>query len=399
MDNSICTFEDLFKNLPKKKVNVISCCLFKLGTGYKDFSNYINGAKYLKKLANKIGFTLLIFIDDSIYTNKDIYDKLKENTYDENTIFIKYTCPKFKKDEIFHKGLFGTLIRFFPLFDFPNNPFKKVFVLDIDTDDFVNEKVYDYYVILKKLKIDGLCKIYSSLAYSDTITQFHVPYKNQDNIAFLAGCMCFNKKKLDHNILINYLNTIMDHNSELYKDMRKKTFHHDIDDTFAYGVDEYFLCNVLYYLFKKYDFDVYYYSSFGIYDIIKELYTNYKNNTLKNKEEYKKLLQTILHQPKNNDVDKLYNITKSILNSYKLPKIDKTKPIIKTMNYGANEKQLNISNNIYNYLENLDKTKNYKLIDKQSMDYILQHKGIIKCHDAFNKQTNKLIRIYNTYKF
>ena len=214
----------------------------------------------------------------------------------------------------------------------------------------------------------------------------------------MAGYMCFGKKKLDYNIIVSYLNTIMDHNSELYKDMRKKTFRHEIDDTFAYGVDEYFLCYVLYYLFKELKFDIYYFRSFDIFDIINVLNDKYKNNTLKNKEEYKKLLQSILHQPKNNDVNKLFNVIKTILNSYKVPVLDKTKPLIKTTNYNANEKQLNVTSNIYNYLENLDKVKNYELIDKRSLDYILQHKGIIRCHEAFNKQSNKLVRIYNTYK-
>jgi len=397
METPICTFEDIFKNLPKKKINVVSTSLFKINNGYRDFSQYINGAKVLKNFTKKIGFTLLIFIDDSIYKNEEIYNQLKENTIDDNTIIIKFNCPKFKKDKDFHKGLFGTLVRFFPLFDFPNNPFKKVIVSDIDFPKSSINRIYSYYITMKKLKLDGLCKVYSSLDYGDPLISFDRPYKNKDNVAIMAGTMCFNKKKLDYNIIVNYLFEIMDQKSELYKDMRKKTYRHEIDDVFAYGVDEYFLCYVLYYLFEKYNFNVCYYKSFEIIDFIDVLYKQYNEKQLKNVNDFKKLLQTILHQPNNNDIDKLYHIIKSIINSYKIPELNKTQSLITTMNYGANTKQLNITNNIYKYLEYLDKVNNYKLVDKKSMKYILQHKGIIKCYDIFNKNTKKLFRIYNKY--
>ena len=400
MDNSICSFEDIFKKLPKKKINIVSVCLFKIDNGYHDFSRYLNGAKRLKEFTKMIDYTLLIFIDDSIYTNKEIYDKLLENTFDDNTIYIKYNCPKFKKDENFHKGLFGTLVRFFPLFDFPNNPFKKVIISDIDFDKSSFNRMFTYFITMKKLKLDSLCKVYSSLEYSPQFFKSNKRlYRNKDDIAIMACSMFFNKKKLDYNIIVNYLNKIMDTSSELYKDMRKKTLIHEIDDVFAYGVDEYFLSNILYYIFKKYDINICYYKSFDLLHFLNVLHKQYINKTLKNVEEYKKLLQTVLHQPKNNDINKLYNIIKTILNSYKIPELSLDNSLIKATNNGANEKQLNIANNIYKYLEYLNKTKNYKLIDEKSINYILSHKGIIKCEEVFNKETNKLYRFYNTYKF
>ena len=406
MENSICSFEDIFKNLPKKKVNVISTCIFKLDNGYKDFSRYIDGAKNIKKVANKMGISFLVFLDDSIYNNKEIYDKLKETTYDKNTIFIKYSCPKFKRDETFHKGLFGTLVRFFPLFDFPNNPFKKVIISDIDyKESNDDDEFYTNYVLLKKFKVDGVCRTYGSLAYGEKFRNVEIAHKNKDNMSLLANCLVFGKKKFDHNYLINYLNEIMDHNSKLYKDMRKNTIRTEIDDTFSYGVDEYFLSHIMYYYFDKMKFNVFYIRRYGIRHVTDKLRDIYKECKDKNDNdsktfiaEYRKFLQTVLHQPKNNNIDMLANIIYKILKSYDVQKIADTEKPILTVNINANQKQLNISNSIYAYLEQLNKNKNYKMIDKQSMEYVLQHKGIIRCYELYNKHQNKYIYIFNTYK-
>ena len=405
MDNSICSFEDIFKSLPKKKVNVISTCIFKLDNGYKDFSRYIDGAKNIKNVANKMGMNFLVFLDDSIYKNEEIYNKLKETTYDKNTIFIKYSCPKFKRDETFHKGLFGTLIRFFPLFDFPNNPFKKVIVADIDhKESNDNDVFYTYYVLLKKFKLDGVCRTYASLEYGDKFKSVDISYKNSDNISLMAGSMYFGKKKFDRNFLINYLTEIMDHNSKLYKDMRARTMKNEIDDTFAYGVDEYFLSHIMYFYFNKMNYNVYYVKRYSLnhtLDILYDIYKDSKDKTDNNSKtfinEYKHFLQYVLHQPKNNNINALNGIIHKIL-KYDLQTINDTEKPITTINNNANQKQINISISIYNYFEYLNKNKNYKMIDKQSLEYILQHKNIIKCYELYNKHLKKNIYVYNIYK-
>ena len=400
MDNSICNFEDIFKKLPKQKINVISTCIFKLNNGYKDFSNYIDGSKRLKKFANKIKWYLLIFIDNSIYNDKEIFDKLKENTYDEKTIYIKYDCPKFKRDEDFHKGLFGTLIRFFPIFDFPNNPFKNVMITDIDYYNGYDKIFYTYYILLKKYKLDSICNVYELLEYGDCCRSLTIPYKNKDNVAMIACCLLFNKKKINHNLIINYLNTIMDHNSELYKDLRSKLMHLNIDDVFAYGVDEYFLCHILYYYFEKINYKIYYMTSYKIINPFNFIYQKYINNenTKEVNKEFLKSLQYILHQPNNKDIKQLYNILEKIIGSYNLPLIDKSKNIITTLNYNSTTKQQNVCKDIYDYIENLYTKHNYKLFDKQTLEYILKNKGIIKCKILFNKKSNKYIRFYSYYK-
>ena len=89
MNNTLCVFNEIFNQFPKnQKVNCISCSLFKLKKGYKFFNKYIWGLKNVKRVANKLNFYLLLFIDDTIYNDKKIYNAVKRNIYDRKTIII-----------------------------------------------------------------------------------------------------------------------------------------------------------------------------------------------------------------------------------------------------------------------------------------------------------------------
>ena len=79
----------------------------------------------------------------------------------------KYCFPKFYlKDKKFHEGTFGSLVRFFPLFDLKDHYHNNVYVTDCDFDlflkeignniiDFVNKNkhLYNNILISKSLKI------------------------------------------------------------------------------------------------------------------------------------------------------------------------------------------------------------------------------------------------------
>ena len=100
-------------------------------TGYKDFSSYIDGIKILYNYRIKdTDFHLRIFIDETIYLDNTIMNELKQLT---NIELVLYSCPNFLiKDKKNHEGLFGTMVRFFPMFDFPNNDAKTVIISDVD---------------------------------------------------------------------------------------------------------------------------------------------------------------------------------------------------------------------------------------------------------------------------
>ena len=73
LKNTICNFTPLFDINYENEINIISASFFKIaGKGYKDFSKYSNGIKYITTyIKNELpDFRLRLFIDNSIYNDK-----------------------------------------------------------------------------------------------------------------------------------------------------------------------------------------------------------------------------------------------------------------------------------------------------------------------------------------
>jgi hypothetical protein len=151
LKNSICKFIPLYNFNKNVKKNVVSCCFFKMRKGgYKDFSRYLNGitvvAKHIK-LELGDSFVLKLFIDYSIYKDKEIMDYLNKI---DNVEMVLYSCYSYCVGE-HHLGTFGTFIRMFPCFDLPNNDTNNVIVSDIDYFDKPNNFLFTHYTSLLKL--------------------------------------------------------------------------------------------------------------------------------------------------------------------------------------------------------------------------------------------------------
>lgn len=119
---------------PSPKV-VISVCAFRLQDPYKDETVYKNGLLTLLDNMDKLypGVVLLLYHDESVLKKdnswKFIIDKAKQKNFVE---LVQYDFKDFKmKDKPFHEGLFGTIIRFFVLFDFKYNIYP-IAINDID---------------------------------------------------------------------------------------------------------------------------------------------------------------------------------------------------------------------------------------------------------------------------
>jgi uncharacterized protein YlaN (UPF0358 family) len=148
--------------------------IFRMEDPYKDESQYTNGLGFLIDNLPKYikGCVLRIYYDSSI-TKKDdkwvpILDKAKSAPFVQ---LIHYDFPQFKKshDSFYHEGVFGTIIRFFPIFNFSNIA-EIVSVVDVDFLD-VDEVVEVGGVItnavkhMKATKTAFLFNTYSIMSY------------------------------------------------------------------------------------------------------------------------------------------------------------------------------------------------------------------------------------------
>jgi len=102
---------------------VFSACFFTMKGAYRKFETYEANLKHFSRLTNVDGFCVRIYTDD---TGKDISLRVAEK-YPHVSVY-HFNCPEFREDEG-HVGLFGTLVRFLPLFE---EGLEVVWVSDID---------------------------------------------------------------------------------------------------------------------------------------------------------------------------------------------------------------------------------------------------------------------------
>lgn len=256
LKNPICNFTPLFNINYNKKTNIFSTCFFKMsGTGYKDFSNYVNGLIKLSQKINKfrLDYSIRLFVDNSIYTDKKIYNQIKNL---KNVQIVLYTCPNYIVNDGYHIGLFGTMVRFFPFFDFPNNDAGIVVSADIDDTNFHIIKDYTFF---SKIFNSGSKQIYlfksgplnRSLKY-----KFDVMYNGKFN-PYVFALSYMSIKRINNTVLVNFFTQVQNSPDDLIY-----SYHHPLDvkknigikefeskykghEKYIYGIDEYFLNNTL----------------------------------------------------------------------------------------------------------------------------------------------------------
>lgn len=294
--NPFCKFETMFKFDLNNKYNILSCVFFKMKKHYKNFGTYIAGLKRLLKFRKEKmpDFKLRLFVDSSIIDDNDIMSILKN---DSHVQIVKYTCPNFlEEDKKFHRGTFGTLVRFFPMFDFENNDAKRVIVIDIELNKFDTEMVEK---INRELgdKEEKLGFIY----YSNIFISFELGY---DAHYIFAGRL-FNTIRMPKESIINFINDIQ--NVKV-----TNPFHQGKTDNEAepikYGIDETFLNQFLLKALDKHNIKYGYYAKYNI-----SSFFHYNKEKLLSNTNTEKYLKKILdyHYDVNGDIGKNLSILDS----------------------------------------------------------------------------------------
>jgi hypothetical protein len=147
LNNNVCKFEILQnENLlmdTTDGVNLFVGVFFKRDQYYKNFQTYVKGLSKLLKFVDdeksnppgKDQFIYVLFIDQNIVDDAEIM-KIIDSC--KLCVPVLFKCSKYMVGS-YHADLFGSLVRFFPMFDFPNNPTKIIICTDIDlhAEDYV----------------------------------------------------------------------------------------------------------------------------------------------------------------------------------------------------------------------------------------------------------------------
>lgn len=258
--NTICDFYPLFDINYRKKKILISVVLFKLYEGcYKSFDKYTSGLKILSKVVEKYdGVTLRLFIDDSIYTDGSLMKFFKKLSI-EIVHFIPK--PKFVIDNHL-KGLFGTFIRFFPMFNFPNNDCDVCVSLDIDhpLDEVIQtmENLETHLELVGEFPDTGI--FYESLLQTNR-KYYNIKYGKL--LPYFYAGRFLSLDKFDKHVLVDFLENVETNNELLtvYGGRPKASLDYT---NFVYGIDEYFTNNVLMEYIENTDVGVLIYIEFNI---------------------------------------------------------------------------------------------------------------------------------------
>lgn len=131
MDNDICKFE-VIQNPNRRYASTVNLVFFRAVPLTKNFQKYIDGLKkweseYMKYYPD---CQLQVFVDEHVLKEEkvaNILEKLKARV-------IIFKCPEYFIENNFHIGLFGTMIRFYPLFDVNTHPLKVAHIQELEPD-------------------------------------------------------------------------------------------------------------------------------------------------------------------------------------------------------------------------------------------------------------------------
>lgn len=308
LENDICEFEPMKDIDYSTKKNIITTSLFRMSSGgYKNFMKYLNGIKLVSELSKQKNLEVRIFIDRTIRDDPKTMSFLKKL---DNVNLILYKCPDFLVDKEHHVSVFGTLVRFFPLFNFPNNDARTVFIADADSKEEYIVNVFKLYDILKKNKI--LKKVH--LAYNGRYFHINVSSDKITKITdkgkeyFLPYCLAtkfIGTRRISKKPFLKYMEKLKLYMndtsrpgnilSDYYIDPSKLKIR--CENNICFGVEEYFINKILFkYMIKReipfcysniYDLAQFYYFKHpknmneNLISVSKEEYINTFNNYMK----------------------------------------------------------------------------------------------------------------------
>ena len=413
LENNICKFEELKPIDYTIKKNIISTSLFKMNTGgYKDFSKYLDGIIILSEIGYKYNLEIRIFIDNTIYTDIDIMKYLKSFN---NITLILYKCNDFIINN-HHVGLFGTLIRFFPLFNFKNNDSNIVYVADADVKkETLIDMINFHSILIKNDILEKMYIIYKGRYFNNNAIYNKKIIDNNNNTIYLPYCIAqriIGICKISKRPLINFINKIKLYMDDLKRPNKILTDYYISDkemitkceNNICFGIDEYFLNKILFkYLVRKnlpfwynntFDLSQYYYFKHPIF-ISKNIH-NIKIPLNKYIILFNKYMQKIgLDQYSFNTIDKnIYiednnnsnKITTKFMEMYAKKMITLFHQMIKNKDYSIYNKYQFYSLKLVNYKKYFMKKYIY-FINFDHKDIIIDY---IKYSDNFSKSIKNI---------
>lgn len=363
--NSICNFEIVTPFDINIKKNLLVTSLFKLSNnGYKNFSKYVNGLTYLNKIANEENLYLRIFIDKTIRDDTQLFEKIKQLNRAQ---IVMYTCSDLIINN-HHIGLIGTLLRFFPLFDFENNDANFAIICDADTHEYKPNS-------FGKQTFPRLIELYRKMCSLNYVTDIYISYVgyyeinwtnkithngHTHNLPYCMGGSFIGFKKIPAVTLVKYFDKlkryIKNPPDKRYTDYVIPPSKYSIkcENNICYGVDEYYLNKKLLKYFVINNMPFCYKYKYSIYEMLysaHQKYGGYNDNPSKHEKTFRYYIQSNnLKQYLTFKSRKLYDIKQ------------------KDNNFStATKDMIKLKNNIVAFLKLLYKKQDFRIYSKYAL--------------------------------
>lgn len=248
---------------PKNKYNLVSVTIFRLYKNYKSMSEYYDKFNVFLQVFKKYlpDFYLRVYIDDSIIIKPgieiidkeidEVWSQLIKNLKSLDFVqLVKYKHLNFLDREYpqCHRGAFGTMIRFLPMFDYKvNNNLNKIIIMDID----MNPKKFNLYIkSLNYLEKNNLKFLFRTSYCSYTLIRYDVEELLNTWLRVMAGTMILHNYRFSKEILNKFFGCIYHNNYTISKckyikkfkkyDESKRNINKKLinDEVFKFGIDE-----------------------------------------------------------------------------------------------------------------------------------------------------------------
>jgi hypothetical protein len=180
------------------------------GGGYKDFTTYLTSLKKINDSAQKYkNLIIRLFIDKNINDDEKIMKYLKNLN---KMSIVLFECSDFFLDG-FHLSTFGTMVRFFPMFNFKSNDAKRVIVMDADIRQDTLEVILELYDEIIKYKINDVYLVYGG-RFNHVNAKKITPIEHKGHTYILPYCIAsrvIGVKKIPTNMLTDFLEILIKH--------------------------------------------------------------------------------------------------------------------------------------------------------------------------------------------
>lgn len=237
MDNDVCKLTTI-QNPNRRYANTVNIVFFKANPPSRNFQEYIDGLKDWKNIKTTFpNSQLQIFVDRHVTEDEELVEIMK----DLDARVILFECPDHMKNK-FHTGLFGTLLRFFPIFDINTKPLNVAHICELEPGEFVK---YRYHLLehfskgRREVSMQYVLNDYSK-KYGDEQPEFEgIPYS-----WIIAGAWTV-FEKAPFSLLSDYLDNIESGNKYFNRYGNKTARVLSEHGKYSFGIDEVFL-NLVY---------------------------------------------------------------------------------------------------------------------------------------------------------